>query len=98
MFKTYTTAATLFSVFGLFVGIIYDKYGTMVTRSIGLVMFIAGNVFIIMAKTDDHSKDGYLYPGLSLLCSRSGVEHTHKVNVFLIEQTKIKRDFRSIST
>lgn len=72
LFKTYTTAATLFSVFGLFVGIIYDKWGTMVTRLIGLVMFVLGNVFILMSHSVDHSKDGLLYPGLALLCS-SGI-------------------------
>jgi len=72
LFKTYTTAATLFSVFGLFVGIIYDKWGTMVTRLIGLVLFVLGNVFILMSHTVDHSKDDLLYPGLALLCS-SGI-------------------------
>ena len=69
LFKTYTTAATLFSVFGLFVGIIYDKYGTTITRLLGLVMFVVGNLFIIGAQ---NGNDAWLYPGLSLLCS-SGI-------------------------
>jgi LAT3 family solute carrier family 43 protein 3 len=66
--RAYQYATVVFAALGVVVGIIFDKFGTSATRLTGLVLFILGNIVMIMAESN-HS---LLYPGLSLIAG-SGI-------------------------
>ena len=54
--KVFVSASTLFSIAALATGIIYDKFGTSVTRMIGNGLFLAGITALILATPGESDK------------------------------------------
>jgi len=81
--RAYQYATVVFAAMGVIVGIIFDKFGTSATRLTGLVLFILGNIVMIMAESNHryvtclliirlNKLSSLLYPGLSLIAG-SGI-------------------------
>lgn len=51
--SVFVTASTIFSVTALFTGIIYDRFGTAITRYIGNVLFVCGVVLLAIARPQE---------------------------------------------
>ena len=61
MTNVFVMASTLFSVMALFTGVIYDKYGSTVTRHLGTAIFVVGNVFLFIAAPGQSDRLGNFY-------------------------------------
>ena len=48
--KAFEIPSTIFSITALFAGIIYDRFGSSITRFAASVLFLLGNVFLFIAK------------------------------------------------
>ena len=75
----FVMASTLFSVMALFTGVIYDKYGSTITRHLGASIFVVGNVFLFIAKPG--KTDRLEMTNICLHCAENGNLSTRKLKL-----------------